>query len=124
MGSIINVLGTVVSAVISVPGVIAANPLQSAIIAAVTAAVGIIAKKADNDVIEKLIQSVIGLPCYAAGVSVTFGLSKWKWTSGLWNKTIEVYVIDLIYHLVNIPIVAADNFVRGMKSDNNLKRAK
>lgn len=124
MGSIISLLGTVASAVVSAPGVMAANPVQSVAVAAVTIIAGYTAKKADNDKIEKLIQSVIGTPCYLVGVTVTLGLSKWKWSAGLWNKVIEVYVIDLIYHIVNIPIVAADNFVRGMKSDNNLKRAK
>ena len=128
MGSIINVLGSIIGAVGGVitatPGAIVESPLQSAAIAVVTAIIGIVAKKADNDKIEKLIQSVIGTPCYAAGVVVTLGLSKWKWSMGLWNKYIEAYFIHLIFHIVNIPIVAVDNFVRGMLSDNNLKRTK
>ena len=124
MEAILNIFGTIASAVVSAPGVMVANPIQSAAVAAITAVVGIVAKKADNDVIEKLIQSVIGMPCYAAGLAVTFGLSKWPYTARWWNRYIEAYVIDLINHLVNIPIVAADNFVRGMKSDNKLKRSK
>ena len=123
MGAIINILGTVASAIVSVPGLVTANPIESAAVAAGTAIVGYIAKKADNDMIEKLIQSVIGTPCYAAGVVVTLGFSKWTWSMGLWNKIFEAYFIDLLHHLVNVPIVAVDNFVRGMKSDNNLKRS-
>ena len=124
MGAIINILGTVASAIVSVPGLVTANPIESAAVAAGTAIVGYIAKKADNDMIEKLIQSVIGIPCYAFGVTITLGMSKWPLTAGFWNKYIEAYFIDLLHHIANIPIVAIDNIIRGVKSDNNLKRTK
>ena len=49
------------------------------------------------------------------GIVLTLGLSKWKWTKKIWNKTIEPYVIDAID---NIVVWGLHQFVEGMRSDN------
>ena len=49
------------------------------------------------------------------GVAMTAGLSKFKWTKGVWNKTIEPYFIDLIDNVVG---GALRGFVKGLRSDN------
>ena len=52
---------------------------------------------------------------YAAGVALTLGLSKWKWTKSIWNKTIEPYFVDLIDNTIG---AAVKGFVDGLRSDN------
>ena len=52
---------------------------------------------------------------YAAGVTLTLGLSKWKWTKEIWNKTIEPYFVDLIDNTVG---AAIKGFIDGLRSDN------
>lgn len=51
---------------------------------------------------------------YALGVFVTAGLSKWKYTSKLWNAIIEPYVVLIIHQLALI----FDGFIDGLASDN------
>ena len=60
------------------------------------------------------IKGKVGTLAYGLGVAVTLGLSKWKWTASLWNKTIEVYFIDLIDNTI---VCFAENFIKGMRSD-------
>lgn len=57
------------------------------------------------------------------GVGVTVGLSKFRWTSKLWNVVFEPYVIilgDLVIESFVIRVAARlySKFVKGLKSDN------
>ena len=52
---------------------------------------------------------------YGLGVACTLGMSKFKLTRKLWNKTIEPYVIDAIDNIVANGI---QKFCDGMRSDN------
>lgn len=67
-------------------------------------------KKIPNDAIYSKVESV----GYVAGSALTLGLSKWKLTKELWNKTIEPYFIDLVDNTVG---AALQGFIRGLKSD-------
>ena len=67
-------------------------------------------KKVPN---EKLYGLVNGL-CYKAGVIMTLGLAKWKFSAKIWNATIEPYFIDLLQNTVG---AAVDGFIKGLKSD-------
>ena len=49
------------------------------------------------------------------GVAMTAGLSKFKWTKGVWNKTIEPYFIDLVDNVVG---GALRGLIKGLRSDN------
>ena len=51
---------------------------------------------------------------YWAGTAMTLGLGKWKWTKGLWNKTVEPYFIDLLSNTVEAGV---EGFVEGLRSD-------
>ena len=51
---------------------------------------------------------------YWAGTAMTLGLGKWKWTKGLWNKTVEPYFIDLISNTVEAGV---EGFIEGLRSD-------
>lgn len=68
-------------------------------------------KKIPNDVLK----AKFGYFMYGAGVACTLGLSKFKWTSAVWNKYIEPWVIDAIDNIFNNGIA---EFVRGLRSDN------
>ena len=50
------------------------------------------------------------------GVVVTLGLSKWKFTAPLWNKTIEPWVVDFIDNTVG---AAVQGFIAGLRSDED-----
>ena len=63
---------------------------------------------------EKLYGLVNGL-CYKAGVVMTLGLSKWKFSAKIWNQTIEPYFVDLIDNTAG---AAIKGFVDGLRSDN------
>ena len=52
---------------------------------------------------------------YWVGTTMTLGLSKWKWTSKLWNKTIEPYFIDLIDNTFG---AALKGLLKGLRNDN------
>ncbi len=49
------------------------------------------------------------------GVIMTAGLTKFKFTAKVWNKTIEPYFIDLVDNVVG---GALRGFVKGLRSDN------
>ena len=51
---------------------------------------------------------------YGFGVACTLGLSKYKWTKKLWNKTVEPYFIDLIDNTAG---AAVEGFIEGLRSD-------
>ena len=46
---------------------------------------------------------------------MTLGLSKWKFTKGIWNKTIEPWFIDLVDNFIG---GAVRGFIKGLRSDN------
>ena len=48
------------------------------------------------------------------GVAMTAGLSKFVWTKGIWNKTIEPWFIDLID---NVAGGAIRGFIKGLRVD-------
>ena len=45
---------------------------------------------------------------------MTLGLAQWKFTKGIWNKTVEPYFIDLIDNTVG---AAVKGFIKGLRSD-------
>ena len=49
------------------------------------------------------------------GTALTLGLSSWKITKKLWNKTIEPWFIDLIDNVVGAGV---KGFIKGLRSDN------
>ena len=51
---------------------------------------------------------------YWAGSVITLGLGKWKWTKGIWNKTVEPYLIDLVDNTAG---AAVEGFIKGLRSD-------
>ena len=60
------------------------------------------------------IKAKTGLIGYTAGVTMTLGMAKWKWSRGLWNKTIEPWFIDLVDNTVG---AAVEGFIEGLRSD-------
>ena len=68
-------------------------------------------KKIPND---KICAFVEGLFC-KLGTAMTAGLTKWKFTKKIWNKTIEPYFIDLVDNLVG---GALRGLIKGLRSDN------
>jgi hypothetical protein len=61
------------------------------------------------------IKMAVGELMYDFGVVITLGLSKWKWTSGYWNKLVEPYFVDLIDNIVGEGV---KQFIKGLRSDN------
>ena len=61
------------------------------------------------------IKAKTGLIGYTAGVTMTLGLAKWKWSKSVWNKFIEPYFIDLLDNCVSHTL---QEFLRGLRSDN------
>ena len=53
--------------------------------------------------------------CFTAGKIMTLGLSQWKFTKGIWNKTIEPFFVDLVDNFIG---GAVRGFIRGLRSDN------
>jgi hypothetical protein len=51
---------------------------------------------------------------YTLGKCMTLGLSQWKFTKGIWNKTIEPWFIDLFDNFIG---GAVRGFTRGLRSD-------
>ena len=49
------------------------------------------------------------------GTIMTLGVSKWSFTKGIWNKTIEPWFIDLVDNTVG---GALEGFIKGLRSDN------
>ena len=72
---------------------------------------GYVLKKIDNKWVYGLLYGTF----YGLGVACTLGLSKWKWTKGIWNKTIEPFVIDLLDNALS---AVRDGIVNGLHSDN------
>ncbi len=68
-------------------------------------------KKIDNKWVYKPIYGVF----YGLGTACTLGCSKWKWTSRLWNKTIEPFIVDL---LDNVLSAIKNGLFDGLHSDN------
>jgi|TARA_Y100000310_G_C20656094_1_gene802036 hypothetical protein len=83
------------------------------------AAIGVawILRKIPNNVIK----AKFGRFMYGLGVTATLGLSKWKLTKSLWNKTLEPYIIDAID---NIIVTGVARFIEGMRSDNKVVKKK
>ena len=67
-------------------------------------------KKIPNDKICAWVEGIF----YQAGQILTLGLSKWKFSKNVWNKTVEPWFIDLIDNLVG---GAVRGFVKGLRSD-------
>ena len=61
------------------------------------------------------IKSVVGKFFYTLGVTMTLGLSKWKYTKTIWNSTIEPWFIDLVDNLIG---EAVKQFISGLRTDN------
>jgi len=69
-------------------------------------------KKTPND----KIKFAVGKIMYGFGVTMTLGLSKWKYTKDFWSKTVEPWFIDLIDNVVGHGV---EEFIRGLRSDNS-----
>ena len=67
-------------------------------------------KKVPNKEICDWVESI----CYTMGKVMTLGLSKWKFTKGIWNKTVEPWFIDLIDNFVGS---AVRGFIKGLRVD-------
>tara|TARA_R110002167_G_scaffold3601_2_gene17424 strand:- start:848 stop:1129 length:282 start_codon:yes stop_codon:yes gene_type:complete len=52
---------------------------------------------------------------YVAGVTLTLGLSKWKFTKKIWNSTIEPYFVDLVENTIGAGL---KGLLDGLRSDN------
>ena len=74
-------------------------------------AVLFVLKKIPN---EKICSVVEGLFC-KMGTVMTAGLTKWKPTRKIWNKTIEPYFVDLIDNIFGS---AVKGLIKGLRSDN------
>jgi hypothetical protein len=61
------------------------------------------------------IKASVGKVAYATGVAMTLGMSKWKYTAPVWNKTIEPWFVDLIDNVIG---EAVKKFIEGLHSDN------
>ena len=70
-----------------------------------------ILKKIDN----KWVYNPIYTACYGVGVLCTVGLSKWTWTRGIWNKTVEPFIVDLLDNIIS---AIRDGLFEGLHSDN------
>ena len=74
-------------------------------------AVMFVLKKIPN---EKICSFVEGLFC-KMGTVMTAGLTKWKPTRKIWNKTVEPYFVDLIDNIFGS---AVKGLIKGLRSDN------
>ena len=74
-------------------------------------AVMFVLKKIPN---EKICSVVEGLFC-KMGTVMTAGLTKWKPTRKIWNKTVEPYFVDLIDNIFGS---AVRGLIKGLRSDN------
>jgi len=130
-GSVVGVLTGVAKAV----GSILLTP-QGVAVGLGAIIVAYILKKIDNEYLKGLIKKpflklaeYLEKLFYGLGAALTLGLSKWKWSAGLWNKTIEPYIVDAIDNIINGVIdgveaiidAIRDGFIRGLKSDNEDK---
>ena len=67
-------------------------------------------KKVPNKEICVWVESI----CYTMGKVMTLGLSKWKFTKNIWNKTVEPWFIDLIDNFIGS---AVRGFIKGLRVD-------
>jgi len=67
-------------------------------------------KKIPNKEICGWVESI----CFTAGRFMTLGLSQWKFTKDIWNKTVEPYFIDLVDNFVG---GAVRGFIKGLRAD-------
>ena len=67
-------------------------------------------KKVPNDYIAEMVEKFF----YGCGKTITLGLSKWRFTKQFWNKTIELWFIDLVDNIVG---GAIRGFIRGLRID-------
>ena len=72
----------------------------------------VILKKSPNEKICKVVETFF----FGLGKTATLGLSKWSWSKGVWNKTIEPYVVDLIDNVFGSIV---RGIIKGLKSDND-----
>ena len=70
-----------------------------------------ILKKIPNESICKVVESTFK----TIGKVMTLGLSKWKFTKSVWNKTVEPWFIDLIDNVIGSVV---RGFIKGLRSDN------
>ena len=49
------------------------------------------------------------------GTAMTAGLTKWKPTRKIWNKTVEPYFVDLVDNIFGS---AVRGLIKGLRSDN------
>ena len=71
-----------------------------------------ILKKIPNDKICKAVETFF----FGLGRTATLGLAKWSWSKGVWEKTLEPYVIDAIDNIFGSMVRGT---IKGLKSDNN-----
>ena len=87
------------------------------IIGLIVVIVGYIMKKINNSWLRKFRIPVQAL-FRGFGVVCTLGLSKWKWTAPVWNKTLEPFVVDLIDNVWHILEGIPAGFIEGLHTDN------
>ena len=80
-------------------------------VSAIGVCIAYVLKQIPNDDIKKAVDGAM----YNFGVFVTLGLAKWRWTGGIWNKTIEPYLVDAVD---NIVVQGIASFIKGLRSDN------
>ncbi len=76
---------------------------------------GVVAAWILKKIPNKKLKKKFGSLCYGAGVFCTLGLSKWKLTASVWNRTIEPWIIDAIDNIIGNGI---QEFIKGLRSDN------
>ena len=69
-----------------------------------------ILKKVPNETICKYVEGIFS----KLGAAMTLGMSKWKPTAKIWNKTIEPWLIDLIDNVFGSVV---RGLIKGLKSD-------
>ena len=70
-----------------------------------------ILKKIPNDKICSVVETFF----FGLGKTCTLGLSKWSWSKGVWEKTIEPYLIDLIDNVFGSMVRGT---IKGLRSDD------
>ena len=73
--------------------------------------VAVILKKIPNDKICSVIETFF----FGLGKTCTLGLSSWKFSKGVWETTIEPYVVDAIANIFGSMV---RGIIKGLKSDN------
>lgn len=63
---------------------------------------------------QEKVRSFLKKTFYAAGVAMTLGLSKFKYTAGIYNATIEPVFINVLDSIV---YAVKEGFVKGLRSD-------